>query len=78
MGIVKTELHCNLALLVDNGKHCKGIDDLEIATYEWVSRFNEERPYGELGYVMPSEVEENSRAKNQARVACEIEVTRSP
>jgi len=69
MGIFKTELHRNPAVLADNGGHWKGLDDLEIATCGWVPWFNEERLHGELGYLTPAEVEEGYRVKNQARVA---------
>ena len=69
MGIFKTELHRNPAVLRDNGGHWKGLDDLEIATCAWVPWFNEERLHGELGYLTPSEVEEDYRVKSQTRVA---------
>ena len=46
MGLFKTELHRNPAVLADNGGHWKGLDDLEIATCAWVSWFNEERLHG--------------------------------
>ncbi len=36
MGIFKTELHRNPAVLAGNGGHWKGLDDLEIATCWWV------------------------------------------
>ena len=48
MGLFKTELHRNPAALADIGGHWRGLDDLEIATCEWVSWFNEERLHGEL------------------------------
>jgi len=48
MGIFKTELHRNPAVLADNGGHWKGLDDLEIATCAWVFWFNEERLHSEL------------------------------
>ena len=69
MGIFKTELHRNPAVLADNGGHWRGLDDLEVATCAWVSWFNEERLHGELDYLTPNEVEENYRVKDQAKVA---------
>jgi putative transposase len=35
----------------------RGIDDLEIATAEWVDWYNERRLHGELGHVPPAEYE---------------------
>jgi putative transposase len=69
MGIFKTELHRNPAVLADNGGHWKGLDDLEIATCGWVPWFNEVRLHGELGYLTPDEVEEDYRVKNRTKVA---------
>ena len=69
MGIYKTELHRNPAVLADNGGRWKGLDDLEIATCGWVPWFNEERLHGELGYLTPNEFEEDYRVKNQTKVA---------
>jgi len=37
MGIFKTELHRNPAVLADNGGHWRGLDDLEVATCAWLS-----------------------------------------
>ncbi|KJF17453.1 hypothetical protein AXFE_16890 [Acidithrix ferrooxidans] len=69
MGIFKTELHRNPAVLADNGGHWKGLDDLEIATCAWVPWFNEERLLGELDYRTPSEVEDDYRVNSQTKVA---------
>ncbi len=69
MGIFKTELHRNPAVLADNGGHWKGLDDLEIATCEWVSWFNEERLHGELGDATPSEFEAEYCDSDQAKAA---------
>ena len=69
MGIFKTELHRNPAVLADNGGHWKGLDDLEIATCAWVSWFNEERLHGELGDRTPLEVEADYCDSDQAKVA---------
>ena len=69
MGIFKTELHRNPAVLADNGGHWKGLDDLEIATCAWVSWFNEERLHGELNDRTPFEVEDEYYRTGQARAA---------
>lgn len=45
MGIFKTELHRNPAILASNVGHWKGS---KFATWAWVSWFNEERIYSEL------------------------------
>ena len=57
IGLFKTELHRNPAVLAANGGHWKGLDDLEVATCGWVSWFNDERFHGELGDLTPAEVE---------------------
>ena len=36
----------------------KGLDDVELATLEWVAWYNTERLMGPLGYVPPAEYEE--------------------
>ena len=69
MGIFKTELHRNPAVLADNGGHWRGLDDLEVATCAWVSWFNEERLHGELDDSTPAEVEEEYSLSDQAKVA---------
>jgi len=69
MGLFKTELHRNPAVLADNGGHWRGLDDLEVATCAWVSWFNEERLHGELDDRTPSEVEAEYSLSDQAKVA---------
>ncbi len=69
MGIFKTELHRNPAVLADNGGHWRGLDDLEVATCAWVSWFNEERLHGELDDRTPAEFEEEYSLSDQAKVA---------
>ncbi len=69
MGIFKTELHRNPAVLSNNGGHWKGLDDLEIATCAWVSWFNEERLHSELGDRTPLEVEAEYSDSDHAKVA---------
>jgi len=58
IGLFKTELHRNPAVLAANGGHWRGLDDLEIATCGWVSWFNDERFHGELDDLTPAEVED--------------------
>ena len=69
MGLFKTELHRNPAVLADNGGHWKGLDDLEVATCAWVSWFNEERLHGELDDATPAEVEAHYCDSDHAKVA---------
>jgi putative transposase len=69
MGIFKTELHRNPAVLAGTGGHWKGLDDLEMATFQWVSWFNEERLHGELGDATPIEFEADYRDSHQATAA---------
>ena len=57
MGLYKTELFRNPAMLADNGGPWKGLDDLEIATARWVAWFNDERLHTELGDRTPAEIE---------------------
>jgi putative transposase len=57
IGLFKTELHRNPAVLAPNGGHRRGLDDLEIATCGWVSWFNEQRFHGELDDRTPAEIE---------------------
>ena len=35
----------------------RGLDDLEVATLEWVERFNHRRLLSQIGYVPPAEYE---------------------
>jgi putative transposase len=69
MGLFKTELHRNPAVLADNGGHWRGLDDLEIATSAWVSWFNDERLHGELDDCTPAEVEAEYSDSTHAKVA---------
>ena len=57
MGLYKTELFRNPAIIADNGGPWKGLDDLEIATARWVAWFNDERLHSELGDRTPAEIE---------------------
>ena len=69
MGLFKTELHRNPAVLADNGGPWRGLDDLEIATSAWVSWFNEERLHSELDDRTPDEFEADYRLKSQPDAA---------
>jgi len=50
-GLYKTEL-------VRNKGPWRGLDDLELATLEWVDWFNHRRLFGELGNIPPAEFED--------------------
>ena len=69
VGIFNTELHRNPAVLADNGGHWRGLDDLEVAICAWVSWFNEERIYSELGYRIPCEIGKDYSRELQATAA---------
>jgi putative transposase len=57
IGLFKTELHRNPAVLTRIGGHWRGLDDLEIETCAWVSWFNKHRYHGELNDLTPAHVE---------------------
>jgi transposase InsO family protein len=65
IGLFKTELFRNPAVLASVGGHWTGFDDLEAATCRWVSWFNTERLHTELDDNTPAEVE----AEYYARLA---------
>jgi putative transposase len=50
IGLYKTEC-------VRHDRPWRGVDDLELATLNWVWWFNEIRIHGEIGYVTPIEFE---------------------
>ncbi len=52
IGLYKTEL-------VRNRGPWRGLDDLELATLEWVDWFNHRRLFHELGRIPPAEYENN-------------------
>ena len=56
-GLYKTEL-------VRNRGPWRGLEDLELATLEWVDWFNHRRLFGELGHVPPVEFEANHYLHN--------------
>ncbi|TDH45994.1 hypothetical protein E2F47_27540, partial [Mycobacterium eburneum] len=43
--------------LINRGKPWRCIDDVELATAEWVAWYNQERLHEALGYVPPAEYE---------------------
>ena len=43
--------------LISRGKPWRGIDDVELATAEWVAWYNQERLHEALGYQSPAEYE---------------------
>ncbi len=43
--------------LIHRGKPWRGVDDVELATAEWVAWYNQERLHEALGYVPPAEYE---------------------
>jgi putative transposase len=55
IGLFKTEL-------VRNRGPFRGLDDLELATMEWVDWFNHRRLHGEIGMIPPAELEEGFAA----------------
>ncbi len=54
------------AELVRNKGPWKGIDDLEIATAEYIDWFNHRRLHGEIGLIPPAEYEDNFYRHNTA------------
>ena len=59
IGLYKTEL-------VRNRRPWQGLDDLELATLEWVDWFNHRRLYHELGRIPPAEYEDNYYIQNES------------
>ena len=78
MGLFKTELHRNPAVLAENGGHWRELDALEIVTCAWVSWFNEERLHGELDDRTAEEVESEYRDNPQVIAARENQAEKSP
>jgi len=61
--------------LVRNKDPWAGIDDLEIATTEYIDWFNHRRLHGEIGTIPPAECETNHYRQNPATTAVEASVT---
>ena len=62
------------AELVRNKGPWKGIDDLEIATAEYIDWFNHRRLHGEIGLIPPTEHETNHYRHNTAPTTVEASV----
>jgi len=60
IGLYKTEL-------VRNRGPWRGLDDLELATLEWVDWFNHRRLFHELGRIPPAEYEETYYQQSESR-----------
>jgi len=67
IGLYKTEL-------VRNRGPWKGLDDLELATLEWVDWFNHRRLYGDLGHVPPAEFEDRYDAQHHSAGGAETQL----
>jgi putative transposase len=59
IGLYKTEL-------VRNRGPWRGLDDLELATLEWVDWFNHRRLFHELGRIPPAEFEKNHYVQTES------------
>ena len=46
----------------------RGLDDVEYATLDWVSWYNEQRLLGPIGYIPPPEFEQMYYQKQQSRL----------
>jgi putative transposase len=57
IGLFKTELHSNPVSLARNGGPWRGLDDLELATCEWLSWFTDERIHSQLDDRSPVQFE---------------------
>lgn len=66
VGLYKTEL-------VRNRGPWKGLDDLELATLEWVDWYNHRRLFGELGLVPPAEIEASHYAQTPSAPEAETQ-----
>jgi putative transposase len=62
------------AELVRNKGPWAGIDDLEIATAEYIDWFNHRRLHGEIGTIPPAEYEANHYSQNPATTTVEASV----
>jgi putative transposase len=55
--------------LIDREGPWRGVDDVMLATLEWVSWYNTERLHSACGYVPPKEYEENYYARQEGLVS---------
>jgi putative transposase len=62
IGLFKTEL-------IRTGGPWRGLDDVELATLEWVDWYNHRRLHGALGHVPPAEHEHNHYREHQPEPA---------
>ena len=67
-GLYKTEL-------VRNRGPWRGLDDLELATLEWVDWFNHRRLFHELGRIPPAEFEDLYYRRNNPGQQAETQTT---
>ena len=63
------------AELVRNKGPWAGIDDLEIATAEYLDWFNHRRLHGEIGTIPPTEYETNHYSQNPTKTVVEASLT---
>ena len=61
--------------LVRNRGPWRGLDDLELATLEWVDWFNHRRLFHELGRIPPAEYEANHYQQTESRHQAETHTT---
>jgi transposase InsO family protein len=62
IGLFKTEL-------IRTGRPWRGLDDVELATLEWVDWYNHRRLHSALGHVPPAEHEHNHYRERQPEPA---------
>jgi transposase InsO family protein len=55
--------------LIDREGPWHGVDDVMLATLEWVSWYNTERLHSACGYMPPDEYEENYYARQEGMVS---------
>jgi transposase InsO family protein len=55
--------------LIDREGPWRGVDDVMLATLEWVSWYNTERLHSACGYMPPKEYEENYYARQEGVVS---------
>ncbi len=67
-GLYKTEL-------VRNKGPWRGLDDLELATLEWIDWFNHRRLFHELGRIPPAEFEDLHYRQTESRPTGETHTT---
>jgi putative transposase len=68
IGLYKTEL-------VRNRGPWRGLDDLELATLEWVDWFNHRRLFHELGRIPPAEYEKDYYQQSESHHQVETHTT---